>query len=219
MNENGWVLTLNEILVKWKEVNIDNLSTLWYVIRKQILCWTLKDKLAEETKVDVFYRLERGEWKAATRPGEFKGKLGTASTLPIVTDSDSSVFWKEESKCLQAQLTGWWPAQSEAVFSTSLKLLLKYIPMSSHTGGWNSALTLASFHPSSPMSFSCLLTFLSQSYNPPFSLLSPWASQKWPHFVRQGILKLIRSATWSRWWNTLESLASLAPRVLKPLSG
>ena len=60
------------------------------------------------------------------------------------------------------------------------------------------------------------LTFLSQSYIPLFSLLSPWASQKWPHFIRQGILKWIRSATWSHWWNTLEFPASLAPRVLKP---
>lgn len=90
MNENGWVLTLKELLVKWKEVNIDNLSILWYVIRKQILCWTLKDKLAEERKVEVFYRLERVEWKAATRPGEFTGKLGTGRVLPIVTGSDSS---------------------------------------------------------------------------------------------------------------------------------
>ena len=111
MNENDWVLTLKEFLVKWKEVNIDNLSILWYVIRKQILCWTLKDKLAEERKVEVFYRLERGEWKAATRPGEFTGKLGTGRVLPIVTDSDSSVFWEEQSESLQARVTGWWPAQ------------------------------------------------------------------------------------------------------------
>lgn len=80
-------LPFKELLVKWKEVNIDNISILWYVIRKQILCWTLKDKLAEERKVEVFYRLEKGEWKAATRPGEFKGKLGTARVLPIGTDS------------------------------------------------------------------------------------------------------------------------------------
>lgn len=58
-----------EFLVKWKEVDIDNLSILWYVIRKQILCWTLKAQPAEETQVEVFYRLERGEWKAATGLG------------------------------------------------------------------------------------------------------------------------------------------------------
>lgn len=133
---------------------------------------------------------------------------GTARVPPIGTDLQFFCFLRRGSESLQAQVTGWWPAQSEAVFSTSPKLLLKYIPMVSTQGAGIQPSPLPPSILPPPWASLISLTFLSQSLSiPPFSLLSPWAS-KWPHFVRQGILKWIRPATWSHWWNTLEFPAS-----------
>ena len=126
-----------------KEVDIDTLGILWYVVRKQTLCWALKDKLAEGRKVAVVSRLERGGWKSATRHGKFRGKLGTVRVLPIITDLDSSVFREEESESL---------GTSGRVMTCTVRSCIQHLTevaaeaftMSSCTEGWDLAFTLSS---------------------------------------------------------------------------
>lgn len=79
------------------------------------------------------------------------------------------------------------------------------------TEGWDLAFTLPSFF-SPPWAFSCLLTFLCQSYFPLSSLLPTLAAPKWLHFIKQVNFELHLGLYYGpiceRPWNSQHTLLS-----------